>query len=215
MRTNRTLLIIALAALAATLAGSPARADSFDVTLNTSTLSGTQTIAFGLTDGDGVANNTVALSAFSFGGGAALGSPTYSGSGISGNLNSGITMNDSGFSAVFSQQFTVGSSLSFNLTTTNNFAGGTPDSLAMYVCDSTFSNCYSDDTSTAAMLVLNLSGGTLSPSDFILTGASTQGLPAPVVTVSTVPEPSSLLLLTSGLFALGAFARKRMTANAA
>src|ERR1700731_2955838 len=108
-------------------------------------------------------------------------------------------MDDSGFSARFSQQFNVGSSLSFTLDTTNIFAGGTPDVFAMYVCDATFSTCYSDDASTAAMLVLNLTGGTLSPADFILNGASTQGLAAPVVTVNAVPEPGSLLLLASGL----------------
>lgn len=207
MSIQRLLPVVALAVAVVLLSAPAARSDTFEVTLNTTPLSGTQTLAFGLTDGDGVANNTVSLSSFHFGGGAAVGSPSYSGSGISGNLGSTVAMTDSGFSALFSQQFNAGSSLSFILTTTNNFAGGTPDAFAMYVCDSTLSTCYSDDASTTAMLVLNLNGTTLTPGSFILNGASAQGLFAPVVSVVTVstPEPSSLLLLAGALGALGLF----------
>lgn len=207
MRVNRMLQIIVLAGAVVTLTAATARADgvSVNVTVNSSTLSGTQTIVFGITDGDGVADNNLALSGFAFGGGSAEGSASYIGSGISGDLSSTIDMDDSGFSALFTQQFDAGAALSFTLTTTDNFAGGTPDAFAMYICDATLSTCYSDDTGTGAMLVLNLAGGTLTPSGFILNGASEQGLAAPVVTAATtttVPEPTSLLLLPIGLAAL-------------
>ena len=208
MRINRMLQIIALAVMGVTLAAASARADSFNVTLNTSSLSGTQILAFGFNDGDGVADNAVMLSAFTFGGGSAVTGTedctlggALSGAGCSGNLTSGVTLDDTGFTAFFDQQFNAGSSLSFNKNTTNSFAGGTPDNFAMYVCDSTLTTCYSDDTSTASMLVLNLTGGTLAPSDFILNGASDQNLPAPVVTEgsTSTPEPGSLLLLGAGV----------------
>ena len=201
MRINRSLQIIALAVLAATLTAATARADSFNVSLDTSALSGTQVLAFGFTDGDGVVNNSAAMSAFNFGGGSAVGLPEYLGTGVSGDLTSGIAMDDSGFSALFAQQFNVGSALSFSLNISNIFGGGTPDALAMYLCDVGLSSCYSNDSSSGAMLVLNLTGGTLSPSSFILNGADDQGLPAPVVTISetSVPEPSSSLLLAMGL----------------
>jgi hypothetical protein len=202
MTTNRMLQIIALTVLLATLTAAAASAQSFDVTLNTSPLSGTQTLAFGFTDGDGLGNNSATLTAFNFGGGGALGSPTDFGTGISGDLTSGIALNDSDFSSLFTQQFTAGSSLSFLLNITDNFAGGTPDAFAMYVCDASLTTCYSDDMASGAMLVLNLSGGPLAPGNFILNGASDQDLSAPVVTVPSVPEPSTLLLWATGLAAL-------------
>jgi len=216
MRINRMLQIIGLAVMAIALAATSARADgdSFDVSVNTSPLSGTQTLAFGLTDGDGVADNTATFSAFNFGGGSAIAGTedctlggALPGTGCSGNLTTGVSLDDSDFQAFFTEQFNVGSSLSFTLTTTDNFlsGGAMPDGLAMYICDATFSTCYSDDADTSAMLVLPLTGGTLTSSEFTLNGASDQDLPPPVVTVAstaTVPEPSSLLLLATGLMGL-------------
>jgi len=124
MRINRMLQVIALAGAAVTLTAATAKADgdSFNVTVNTSALSGTQTIVFGITDGDGVADNNLALSGFAFGGGSAEGLANYIGTGISGDLSSPIDLDDSGFSALFYQQFDPGSLLSFSLDTTNIYA---------------------------------------------------------------------------------------------
>ena len=188
------------------LAAASARADTFNVSLDTSSLSGTQDIVFGLTDGGVLDNNTVTLSAFTFGGGSAVGSPDLLGTtGAAGSLTTGITLNDSSFSVLFSQQFNPGSLLSFVLTTTDNSDGVTPDAFSMSICSADLTICYSDDQSTGAMLVLNLPGGTLSPSDFTLNGASAQNLPPPLV---VAPEPASLLLLTGGL--LGCLLVKKM-----
>ncbi len=62
-------------------AASSALADSFSVEINTTPLSGTQTIAFSLTDGDGIADNLIQLTNFSFGGGRPAGKPYLPGNG--------------------------------------------------------------------------------------------------------------------------------------
>jgi hypothetical protein len=195
-----------------------ASADSFLVTLDTSSLSGTQTLVFGLTNSDGD-SNTVSLSAFNFDGGSAVSGSddctlagTFSGLGCNGNLASGVTLEDlDPVAAFFTQQFDPGASLSFMLTTTNSFAGGTPDQFAMFLCDDTLSTCYSDDA-TGALLLVDLNGGSLSPSSFLLFGASLQELDLPVVTEvpdsSQVPEPGTLLLLGSALTAVVARGRR-------
>ena len=182
-----------------------ARADSILVFVDTSPLSGIQTLGFGLTNSDGSAN-TVSLSAFDFGGGSPVSGSedctfggALSGAGCSGDLISGVTLDDADVAALFTQQFEAGSTLSFLLTSTNNFAGPVPDQFAMYLCDATIITCYSDDGS-GAMLLLDLVGGTLSPASFVRFGASSEGLDAPTVTVAvSVPEPGTLLLLASGL----------------
>lgn len=227
MNSKRIFPIIAAAVFVALLTP-VSRADSFDVSLNTSALSGTQILAFGLNDSDG-SSNTISLTGFSFGGGSAASGTedctlggSLSGEGCSGNLTSGVTLTDSATNneVFFDQQFTAGSSLSFEMTTSNNFGGGAPDGFAMYVCNSTFTTCYSDDSSTLAMLILGLGGTSLSPSSFTLNGASAQDLPDPVVTAAsgggtTAPEPSSLWLLSAALLALMAGSRRRrISANA-
>ena len=183
-----------------------AHADAFLVTVDTSPLSGIQTIGLGLTNSDGSAN-TVSLSAFDFGGGSAVAGSEdctfggfFSGLGCSGDLTSGVTLNDADVAALFTQQFAAGSTLSFVLTSTNNYTGPVPDQFALYLCDAAVTNCYSDD-GTSALLLLDLVGGTLSPSSFVRFGASAEGLDAPTVTAVPVPEPGTLLLLASGLLA--------------
>ena len=182
-----------------------AYADSILVFLDTSPLSGIQTLGFGLTNSDGSAN-AISLSAFDFGGGSAVSGSedctfggALSGAGCGGDLISGVTLEDVDVAALFTQQFEAGSTLSFLLTSTNNFTGPVPDQFAMYLCDATIVTCYSDDGS-GAMLLLDLVGGIVLPENFVRFGASSEGLDAPTVTVAvSVPEPGTLLLLASGL----------------
>jgi len=199
---------LATLTVALLLVAASARADSFRVTLDTSSLSGAQTLAFALTNFNG-ASNSVALEDFSFDGGSAIAGSedctfggTFSGLGCSGDLASGVTLEDlDPTAAFFTQQFNPGLSLSFVLTATNSFGGGVPDQFAMALCDGGLTTCYSDDAS-GALLLLDFSGGNL-VSSFVTFGASLQNLDAPVVTpvvdTTAVPEPATVLLVGSGV----------------
>lgn len=199
MNSNRSVSLWMFAAIAL-LAASPSCASAFDVSIDTAPLSGTQTLAVSLTQGDGLFLNTVTLSDFNFGGGGApLGTPSYSDASVSGDLGSTVSLADVNFSEFFSQTFQAGSSLSFLLNTTDNFVSGFPDELDIYLCDATLSTCYSDDLDTSALLTLDLTGAPLTPTSFTLNAASQQGLNAPVVTFAA-PEPGTLVpLLLVGL----------------
>lgn len=199
---KRICIFVVIAGIALLAPTRSSKADSFNVSLNTSSLSGTQTLVFELTDGDGAIDNSVSLTDFSLDGGSVAAPADYLGStGASGDITTGIAMDDSSLStAIFTQEFNPGMALSFLLTTTNNLEGVAPDGFVMAVCDTSF-DCYSDNPD-GADLELGLNGAPLTPTSFLLTGASAQGLPAPVVTTAssgTVPEPSSLALLAVGL----------------
>jgi len=191
-----------------------AAASSFQVTLDTSPLIGPQTIGFALSNFDS-ASNSVSLSAFDFYLGSVVSGSqdctiggSISGTGCGGDLSTAITLEDAEPFAFFTQQFNPGSSLSFTVTTTNSFSGDIPDAFGMFVCDGNVVTCYSDDPS-GAMLLLDLSGGPLSPTSFVTFAATEHGLSAPVVTAvgpgpdpAPVPEPGTLLLLSGGLIVM-------------
>ena len=190
-----------------------AHADPIRIAVDTSPLSGIHTVALALTNADDSAN-AVQLSSFDFGGGSAVDASidctfggAYSGLGCSGDVITGVALQDVDFTALFTQQFDAGSTLSFTLTSTNNFIGPFPDQFALYICDAMITSCYSDDAS-GAMLLLNLGGGPIAPSSFELFGAGAEGLDAP--TVMAVPdEQATWALALVAAVSLVALARKR------
>jgi hypothetical protein len=97
------------------------------------------TLALQLTDGSGSgdANSTVTLRNFTFGGGGASGSPTLTGN-ASGDVLSTVTLMDGTFLNTFTQPFTPGAELRFDVTLITGLDGGeTPDHFSFSILDRT------------------------------------------------------------------------------
>jgi hypothetical protein len=216
-----------LAGIVLCLGGQPAWAGTvYEVTLNTSpltALSGSYSLFFQLTDGSGSddANNMVTLSSFSFGGGGSI-DPAQLWGGVSGDLETQVTMTDSSFYNAMVQGFTPGSQLSFKLDLTDNAdSGGVPDLFAMSVLDANGSEIPSLDSSGANTLLSVTFGAALDIEPFATdssTATSTGAfiaMNAPVVQPYSpppggqVPEPASLALCGLGVAGIVALKRDR------
>jgi PEP-CTERM motif len=182
------------------------------VTIDTSGLPATpgSEIFFVLTDGSGTgdANNTAALSAFTFGGGSAGAVDTLSSTGdVSGDMAAGVSMTDSSFTNVLAQYFTAGTALSFALNlTTNVDPGSTPDQFGFVILDPSLNPIStSDPTGSNYLALINIDSSSPSPVSYSgLVTISPQG------TVAT-PEPATLFLLAAGLAAIALFAKRLTT----
>jgi hypothetical protein len=174
------------------------------VSLDTSTLVGVPgifEIDFQLNDGSGTGDgsNTATIGDFDFGGGAAVGSPPFLAGGASGDLSTVVTITDSQFLNVFSQEFVPGAMLRFFLDlTTNVDAGPTPDQFSFAILldgleiatDGPASELLSIDLDSAVPAINTYAG--IDPD-----------LPLAAPQAAVVPEPGTLLLLAAGLTALG------------
>ncbi len=187
---------------------------SYNVSLNTSPLVGHAAAPFSLNfqfndgQGTGDANNTVSLSNFTFGvGGSAVGVPTLV-NGASGSLGSGITLTDSAFFNSFTQGFTPGSQLRFLLRFTNNLdSGGTPDEFSFAILDRSGFEIPTLNVANA-LLIIDIDSASPAVKTF---GTDPSATPVggggainmgPAQVTATVPEPSSMTLLSSALAAL-------------
>jgi hypothetical protein len=213
-------------AAAALLSAPAARADfHYNVQMNTSSLighvAGPFSLDFQLIDGDGVANNTVTLTNFVFGGGSPSGAPTLSG-GASGDLSSAVALTDTTFLNEFTQGFTPGNTLSFSLTTTNAFAGsGVPDAFSFAILDRTGAELPTASPSGAFLQsdFGGLGGPTVQtfasdPNTAPAGGGSALTIPAPTVQIvgaNAAPEPTPAALL--GATALPLLGLLRRTAR--
>lgn len=197
-------------------------ADVIDqVTLNTAPLignsSGPFTLDFQLVEGNGIgdSNNTVTLSDFSFGGGSVTTPPSSSTGGV--KVASSpfiITLKETSFYDDVEFLFTPEGTLSFEVDATTNIDTVAPDTFTFAL----FNNSLSPIPTTNpngfdSFWELDLpttGGGTQTISSGTDTTQTSINIAAPAVMpqVSTVPEPSSFVLLATAMLA-GIFLQRR------
>jgi hypothetical protein len=209
----RKSLLVFGAAVILCCAARPALAAPIIITLDTSPLvagvTGPYYLDFQLVDGDALANNSVLLSGFDFGGGFAVGAPILAG-GATGDVNAGATLTDSSFFNELVQEFTPGNLLSFSVTFSTNFVAPTPDRFTFAVLNSSFFEV------PTAGLGSELLGIDLREPIVIETYAGIDNGQDPVLAapqVTPVPEPSTIVLLTTGIGALAGRRRMRRRAR--
>jgi hypothetical protein len=204
--------ILAGACSAAILGAPAAMAQAFfHVDVDTTVLSGNSSAPFSLDfqlidGGSAGAVNTVVLSNFTFGGGAATGSPNLTG-GATGSLASTVTLTDasnSNFNEFF-QEFTLGTSIGFDVSITLHDETGAPDGFSVSILDSSLSNITTSgpgDSLVYASITSILSVGDL---------VNSHGTGSFDGVTTAVPEPSEYGIAFAGL--LGGFLLARRRAN--
>jgi hypothetical protein len=207
----------ALVLLLALFSATRGQAQSFTISLDTSSLAAmsgqTFTIDFQFIDGSifgGDANNSATIDQFDFGGGGPIpGTESLSG-GASGSLTSTVRIVDSDFFNEFTQDFVPGNLLQFRVTLTDNIGvgedptqGGTPDQFSFALLDNGAE--ISSDPSGA------LVGAGITPSGPVVTMSPPAAAYGPLpITVAPTPEPSGAVALVGGIGAGWLFYKRRV-----
>lgn len=208
MRNLRTLLrrTIGSALLVGALLTLPATTEAAGITytFDTSSLNpaaGLYSLDFQLTSNDQSGSNVATISNLAIAGGALL--PTQywpSSGGAAGDLSSSVTLTTTDFFNSFTQDFTVGSMVSFLLDLTNiGPTGLIPDAFSFAILLNGTEVATLDPTPASKLLRLDLTGGS-GP-----TGGGQFGL----VPAAPVPEPGTYLLVGVGMLFVGLRMRRR------
>lgn len=232
---NRNLPNIASLLAGAFVLSSAARsyAAEYAVTIQTAPLAsqslspnGPFTLDLQLNYGSGAYGNTATINNFSFDGGSASGTPSYSGT-AAGNLNSAVTLSDSSVNGFndFDQTFNPGTTLSFDVTLSDNPTAVVPDELAIAILDNTGGQIVTTDPNDGLSLATFEVGsfGAITPAAYAGINNTDPGngvdlgdYSGVTVSISTVPvpEPSSIGILALGLGVSGLFLARRKVARA-
>jgi len=158
--------------------------------LNANSVNGPFSMLFELTDGSGTGdgNNTVTMTNFSAG------------------PSDPVTLTDNGLLVYDIEGFTPaaspGSTLSFDLSTTNNSdTGGTPDEFSFYLLDGNYVTLPTTDEANSSLFTVDLGGFTPSVTTFE-TQDNYAGIDPIVTPLVATPEPQSWVSLGIGGLAL-------------
>jgi hypothetical protein len=188
----------------------PTWATTLQVAVDTSALSGTPAyLAFNFINYD-PASNSVTIADF-FTDGTLGGASTTPG--VTGTLLPGpVTLTDADFFNEFLQELTLGSTVSFTLTLTQQAPSGSPpDSFAFFLLDATYFPLFetTDPAGTGALFAVDIDG-TASGALFNFAPTDTaSGVTWTIEPVASVPLPSTAWLIGTGLLG-GLAARRRM-----
>jgi hypothetical protein len=144
---------------------------------------------FQFNDGGTLGNNTAVVSNFNFGGGLATGTSVNLG-GVTGDLFTSVTFDNTDPFQELYQTFTPGATLSFDVNISENSDGATPDSFVVSILDAALINIPTSGFGNSLFQVGNDNPGA------VTLGTGTGDYSG----VVAVPEPSASLL---GVFACG------------
>jgi hypothetical protein len=170
-------------------------------------------VDFQLNNGGGPFANMATVNNFNFGGGSASlpGSAIVYGGNPSGDLSTGffLTPVTNSYNEI-AQQFTPGSTLSFDVALTENAGVQAPDGFIFFIDDvSTFPIATTGPAGAFAMLDINNIAQrppTISVATFLPTDDQYRGLN---VSVTAVPEPSTWAMMILGFAGIGFMAYRR------
>jgi hypothetical protein len=213
-KTRASALSWIAASLCALCFYTPARAQVYDVTLDTSSLLGTgSTLTFDLISGGGTQSNTTSILDFSTDG-TLLPGGVNSGS-VSGTLPGTVTLTNASFFNELQQGITLGSTISLEVNATTNApsGGSLPDTLSLFLLDPTASYSListTDPTGSNSLLTLQIDGtpsgnvagysGASPTIPVTINAAATHPTAAPEIDASSAV--SALTLLVGGLCVL-------------
>lgn len=194
---NRLAAVLLSAALFSPLAN----ALVIDLTVDTTALNGTSgVLVWDLTNGDGSANNTAVFNSFSTDG--ALGASNTIGDVSGATLPTTIISDTFALNSV-EQAITFGNTLSFNITVSENFAGGlVSDAFTFSMLNSGLTDGVvqtNDPFGLDAIFSVDLNA----PNSVFSKYSVLPGGPQVTLSYPAVPEPGILMLFGIGLAALG------------